>query len=206
VRRSMAALVLEVLRYFGFRHNPEKTFLFGQFRESCGTDWYCGQDIRPVYLDFRLTSTVDLYKFHNSTLRSDFSFPLFEEVRTALREACPERVRFLRHMHGNADAAFTVSTDVASSCPYFVWNRSTYAFTWLEVQTSGRRDLLNGFEPNVCNSMEYLAVLRGSHSRSPLTVRRETKALVRRKSYWAIPGEMSWAGADEYRGWKPPVI
>lgn len=206
VRRSVAAYLLEVLKYCGFRNNPDKTFIFGPFRESCGTDWYRGLDVRPVYLDFRLESNSDLYKFHNSWLRSELTAGLSAELRPWLRDMCPPEVRFVRPYHGSADSAFTVEKDVAMSSPHVRWDRTTWAWSWKEVLRTSVRDKLHGFDPDVCNVMEYLAVLRGSSSRTPLAVRRKTRAQIRRVSYWALPGEMTWVGAEQYRGRKAPEL
>lgn len=203
VRRSEAAVTLEVLRYLGFRHNPEKTFLFGPFRESCGTDWYSGLDIRPVYLDFRFELNTDLYKFHNSTLCHDLAYGAFTDVRSRLLEACPLAVRFVRPYHGNADGAFTVPKDVAMSSPHVRWEKDRWAWSWREVLTDPIRDRLDGFHPDVCNVVEYLAVLRGSSTRVPLAARRKTRALVRRRSYWGLPAEISWKDAYPVRGESP---
>jgi hypothetical protein len=43
-------LCTSLLRYFGFRPNPKKTFLTGVFRESCGGDFFNGVAVRPYYL------------------------------------------------------------------------------------------------------------------------------------------------------------
>lgn len=45
-----AAFVLEVLQYAGFRHNAEKTFVTGPFRESCGGHYWQGHDVTPFYV------------------------------------------------------------------------------------------------------------------------------------------------------------
>jgi hypothetical protein len=42
--------VLEVLTLMGFEANGSKTFVEGPFRESCGSDWYLGHQVRGVYL------------------------------------------------------------------------------------------------------------------------------------------------------------
>lgn len=203
VRQSEALVVIEVLRYLGFKTNPDKTFIFGAFRESCGADWYSGLDIRPVYLDYRFTSSVDLYKFHNSTLRGTFCSSFFDEIRLSLRNACPPEVRFVRPYHGNADGCFTVALDEAMSCQHVTWNRRTQNWSWLEVSTTSVRDRLWGVDPSLANALEYLAVLRGSSSRVPLSVRRKARVRLRRKSYWAVPGNVPWIGAEPTRGVSP---
>lgn len=199
VRRSVAAKVLELLRYLGFRHNPDKTYLFGPFRESCGTDWYSGQDVRPVYLDYRLTVSTEAYKFHNATLATDFTFPAMETVREELRAACPEDVRFVRPVHGVPEGAFTVPLDTAMADKRVVFSRTTWAFRWTEVKLRSVRDKLREYEEDICNTLEYYAVLRGSSSSSPFAVRRKTRASVGRLSYWGLPGHEPWKGADADR-------
>lgn len=43
-------LLFESLRFLGFSSNTEKTFVFGDFRESCGTDYHQGVNIRPLFV------------------------------------------------------------------------------------------------------------------------------------------------------------
>ena len=43
-------LLMHLLEMLGFVVNRNKTFVEGPFRESCGVDWFLGQDVRPVYL------------------------------------------------------------------------------------------------------------------------------------------------------------
>lgn len=48
--RAIARDVLRVLKLLGFEVNPEKTFIDGPFRESCGGDYFRGHDVRGVYV------------------------------------------------------------------------------------------------------------------------------------------------------------
>lgn len=50
VRRGICDRVLRLLSILGFTANAAKTFQSGQFRESCGHDYYRGYNVRPVYL------------------------------------------------------------------------------------------------------------------------------------------------------------
>jgi hypothetical protein len=43
-------LVRRTLEFLGFNVNVEKTFGKGRFHESCGTDWFDGEPVRPVFL------------------------------------------------------------------------------------------------------------------------------------------------------------
>lgn len=50
-RRSIVEYVIEILNYAGFAVNVEKSFFNGPVRESCGTDWFRGAPVRPVFFD-----------------------------------------------------------------------------------------------------------------------------------------------------------
>lgn len=41
---------IAVLRFCGFQTNESKTFISGAFRESCGADYFHGEDVRPYFL------------------------------------------------------------------------------------------------------------------------------------------------------------
>jgi hypothetical protein len=227
VRQSEALSVIEVLRYLGFRTNPDKTNIFGPFRESCGADWYSGQDIRPAYLDFRFSDVRDLYKFHNAALRSTFTASLvYDEVAEDLREACPPRFRFVRPYHGNADGAFTVPLDVAMHSPFVRWSKKSWSWHWKEVNSSSVPDLLDIGDPLLCNEVKYVAWLRARGTRrsgtldtrpkaeqlelttmesitdnpEPLAIRRKSKVSICDKAYWGIPGHVTWHAPE----WSAP--
>lgn len=95
-------ILRQVLLYSGFKLNSEKSFSEGPFRESCGTDWYEGQDVRPAILDDPLSGVSSIMIFHNSTLRSERCRTFFTEVRPWLRSLVrnpflrPEEFRVVR--------------------------------------------------------------------------------------------------------------
>lgn len=45
-----APLLFKALDLLGFKVNTEKTFGCGRFHESCGADWFDGQNVRPFFL------------------------------------------------------------------------------------------------------------------------------------------------------------
>lgn len=59
VHNSCYRFTSRLLHILGFEENSAKTFNEGQFRESCGTDWFCGQPVRPVFVK-RLDSLQDI--------------------------------------------------------------------------------------------------------------------------------------------------
>jgi hypothetical protein len=48
--RKYSASVIDALEFLGFKVNTQKSFLAGNFFESCGTDWFKGHNVRPFYL------------------------------------------------------------------------------------------------------------------------------------------------------------
>jgi hypothetical protein len=57
-------LLVRVLTELGLVVNLEKSFSRGSFRESCGTDYFCGVDVRGVYLK-RYSTDQDLFSCFN---------------------------------------------------------------------------------------------------------------------------------------------
>lgn len=60
-RRSVVDRVIEMLSICGFSVNPDKSFLTGPFRESCGADFLAGTPVRPVFLVESPTTTLGLW-------------------------------------------------------------------------------------------------------------------------------------------------
>ena len=60
---------VEMMQFFGFRINPEKSFFTTPFRESCGTHYLNGMDCKPVYLKDRLSTVSTIYRFANAVRR-----------------------------------------------------------------------------------------------------------------------------------------
>lgn len=48
--RDHVRSAIAVLRFCGFQTNESKTFVSGEFRESCGADYFHGEDVRPYFL------------------------------------------------------------------------------------------------------------------------------------------------------------
>lgn len=59
----------ELLTYFGFKPNVDKSFSSGHFRESCGKHYFHGCDVTPVYVKDRIDSPDRLAWFANSIAR-----------------------------------------------------------------------------------------------------------------------------------------
>jgi hypothetical protein len=69
VPRHLAVDTIHYLRMWGFSINREKTFIEGPIKESCGTDWFRGQLIRPVFLTRVPHYVSDLFSDRNRIFR-----------------------------------------------------------------------------------------------------------------------------------------
>lgn len=58
--------LIEVLEFYGFQANLDKSFGSGPFRESCGAHWYSGKSVTPFYLRSPVVHMVDLIHILNS--------------------------------------------------------------------------------------------------------------------------------------------
>lgn len=70
VPSKATALLRKTLEFYGFKVNEAKSFQEGPFRESCGKDWFLGQQVRPLYLK-RRPSNATLIGWCNHIWRVD---------------------------------------------------------------------------------------------------------------------------------------
>lgn len=68
VRKDAYLLVTRTLEMFGFVVNVDKSFNNGPFRESCGSDFFCGHNVRGVYIK-ELKHETDFYSAFNRCAR-----------------------------------------------------------------------------------------------------------------------------------------
>jgi hypothetical protein len=82
----IATVVLANLKRLGFVPNMDKSFYgYTSFRESCGTDWYNGVNVRGVYCK-GLTTDADRYSLINRLVRwsAKHCIDLVETIRSLL--------------------------------------------------------------------------------------------------------------------------
>jgi hypothetical protein len=68
VTKSSYDFIVRALQLFGFEVNDDKSFNTGNFRESCGGDYFRGFDIRGVYMK-HLSTSADVYSIINRLVR-----------------------------------------------------------------------------------------------------------------------------------------
>lgn len=68
-------LLTRTLTFCGFTVGLSKSFWEGPFRESCGEDYYLGDDVRPYFMRSLLRDVHDYMKCHNGFLRKRVKLP-----------------------------------------------------------------------------------------------------------------------------------
>lgn len=69
VPQSACAPLMNLLHVCGFSLNQDKSFVHGNVRESCGTDWVAGTNVRPVLVDTVPHTVCDFYVHRNQLKR-----------------------------------------------------------------------------------------------------------------------------------------
>ena len=132
-RQTDALLLVELLRFIGFRTNVDKTFLFGPFRESCGSDYYEGVDIRPVFIEGEFLGDLELIGLHNSFMRSSFFVPLSlcARLRSLVARPLTKPV-----WNVNGDGAFMVPIPEFLVTGCLGYNKPMQSYIWREYLVS----------------------------------------------------------------------
>lgn len=65
VPRAACSLLTEALECFGFSVNTDKSYASGDFFESCGTDYFRGREVRPVFVKDTIVTLEDAFTLQN---------------------------------------------------------------------------------------------------------------------------------------------
>lgn len=109
-------VLLDAFSFFGFKINESKSYWTTYYRESCGSHFWGGTDITPVYLRRylynRKNSIQEIYSFHNRvvelsrrTIAPDFRDKRYKGVISYLFHSVPERAR-IRIPYGFGNGGF----------------------------------------------------------------------------------------------------
>lgn len=156
VRQSAALFLLELLKFYGFSANTDKTFVFGDFRESCGADYILGVNVRPYVLDFLPETDRDLMKIYNG-LQVNEGFRAL--VKPAM-ETIYRKINYLPHKPEcyteSTDDALTVPLDIYMSHWSAKWHRDEQRWQIIRmIDTPVSR------EGGVSSSIQMYGLLRG---------------------------------------------
>lgn len=90
-----------ICSHLGFTINNQKSFSTGSFRESCGSYYFAGLDVKPIFLKKDLTSVKDIFRLANSVRllahrRCNYNGCDDRFVHTwhHIVRLCPEELRF----------------------------------------------------------------------------------------------------------------
>lgn len=185
VRKSAFATLSKLLKICGFLTNPRKTFSEGPFRESCGSDWYGGKDVRPYTLDHKLDSLENIFKFLNLSRRSDVTAYItssgFETVFNLLPDPF---LMFLRPYKGPPNSAIDpIDPPICPKRARWKSKRFLYWSKWYELGVNPLED-----RRRMPNWAVYAAALDGAKSDCMFTFRRRTETKIR---YFAYSGASS---------------
>lgn len=175
VRQNESGVLQELLRYFGFELNPDKSFFFGPFRESCGADWYNGAPVRPVYFDGTLSSLEDRVRTHNALARSviDARF-----LSACTKHWWPSFMPYLTRpplMEDHADEA--LDNRWVNWKSNSTWNTKLQCPSWFGLTFSAYADRSIEQSSDYNVALMYGA-LNGCKSSRPFSMRRETRMSV----------------------------
>lgn len=170
-----------LLRICGFRVNSKKTFSRGPFRESCGADWFEGEDVRPIILDFAFDSFESIAKFCNGSKSKDSWNAILFEGTEFLRSLIPRNFFLCRPFVGNPETAFEVPWDVFLASPFSRYSRKTFSWSWLELLKTAVPD--KRIRAHAGYNVALIAgALRGATSSCPFSERFTARTNVRRTS------------------------
>lgn len=98
VPNTAASYLVQLLNLCGFSVNTDKSYFDGPFRESCGSDYLRGWNVRPVFLKKEPKTVMDIFYLYNSFLQRKMVQPWFFECNfnstlTYLYKLIPYRYR-----------------------------------------------------------------------------------------------------------------
>jgi len=172
VRRKAFSDVIRLLSKIGFKTNRKKTFGQGPFRESCGSNWYYGEDVTPFTLDSGLDKLESLFKFVNLSRRNNRTTIFLSECVRAVLALIPNRLLFLRPYQGSPGSGIDLRD--LEFTPRFMRYRKYFTVRWLELDSRPVKDVWQ-----YPSWVVEAAALRGHPSDQLFTYRRKVVVRVR---------------------------
>lgn len=172
-RKQFYEPLLAALTALGFKPNVNKSFAKGPFRESCGGDFYKGEDVRPYTLDYALDSLESLFKFLNLTQRNARTQAFFQRERERIFASIPVDLQFVRPFTGPPDSGID-KLGFEPGHPNVKYNRHTMSYSWRELSISPKIDD-EEFPPWIV----YAAAMRGHTPTGMFAYKRKTQTRVR---------------------------
>jgi hypothetical protein len=115
-----SAAVIDALEFLGFGVNTSKSFLAGNFFESCGTDWFKGHNVRPFYLrgvsgeiPYTLSVANGLRLYASRIMDNQFCDARYRSIWLKLYKSTPIHWRKCKVPSHFGDVGFIVSRQEA---------------------------------------------------------------------------------------------
>jgi len=142
---GMALRLIDVLAFSGFSVNSEKSYLTGPFRESCGSDWFEGRNVRPFFLKRKLQNAKDLVFVLNSfgglydrfTDHRPFDgLSSFDNFRDLLYRRIPKVIKhnLLGPLCEDKEGHIYAPWDRSQISRFVTWDRDTFTWTFASMK------------------------------------------------------------------------
>ncbi len=93
VPSASAEMVVDSLAFVGFQVNKEKSFITGNFYESCGKHYFKGEDVTPIYQKEPIDEEVELLRCANRIIRYAYRVGKCYQLRKELSAPWHEATR-----------------------------------------------------------------------------------------------------------------
>lgn len=202
VRKDCYEFVTDSLKNFGFLVNDSKSFNTGDFRESCGEDYFRGHDIRGVYCK-SLSNKADVYSLTNRLVRWTAKSGVFlPKTLSILLEYLGDKILFIPPEDGDAEGLkvpFPPSDYLKrldKDTGAIVYRALVSKATQFKVPEASETKILNqrGYTFKYNPSGLYLALLRGSVRNGRIQVRSNLERFKVRRRITS-----SWGGSSAAR-------
>lgn len=192
VEQHIAAGLIENLNLLGFKVNTDKTFVDGDFYESCGADFYRGQAVRPVYARGDYSSHDECCFLLANNLRRWATTKIGDYFVTDKRILPPwlhvvqrssRAARLTKIPDGVGDEGFVKAFDEGGVPATLAHRRKTPGWfgyvgrTFTRKQTISRRSSQTGGYLNSLNTLERLAGRHVDRPRREVISRSELREL-----------------------------
>jgi len=146
VRRVYAHQVVIWLQRVGLQVNEKKSFIEGNFKESCGVEAYAGVDITPVYIRYRPDdSSTDPSLAHFVSLSNQCWLDGYYAMANKLAELVEGKIGNPLPLVKQASGGLGWHTRQDACCPH-LWNNKLHRFetSTYVIKPRKRRDILDG--------------------------------------------------------------
>lgn len=181
IPRWAYATLLEVFRFCGFTVNSAKSFAYGPFRESCGTDWYEGVEIPTLKIDTLEMGPRDLNLFFNTAT------PILRRLRPVVISILKERGLLVFGLENeDASSCIFASLDYCQRIGAVKWHPHWQTFVFKGYRETGAHDKSAPVEWRLLQSLQSIGLetpklpFFGSKEQSKLNLRGLTKVRLRR--------------------------